>query len=440
MADALPAPGGLPQHEARAAVLRELHARPFAPLVVPRRIYLTAFLTTEAEAKADRAEIARLAVRHGAPAPPAEAKLCRLDLGAWHLRWEQHTEFTTYTWSTGEDASVPFSHPDPIAAGEIGFTPPGPLIGAVHVSIVRADDTAPDRAAMFSPTSLCAIAATGGMAHVLTDFQVDVAGFTRILIEDRGMSPTRAGRLAQRILEMETYRTLTLLGLPTARAAGSALTRLEQELLVITQAIGASHDAAASEALLKRLTRVSGDLQAQTAQTAFRFGATRAYQALVQSRLQLAQEQKLGESTTISAFFAGRLAPAVETCNAVETRQQRLSLQAARAADLLRTGIQLELEQQNRGLLQSMDQRAQLQLRLQQTVEGLSVAAISYYVIGLLGYVAKGIKETGLLPHEATPELITALAVPVVVLLVWLGMRRLHHSLLAGHDGGHGHG
>ncbi len=96
---------------------------------------------------------------------------------------------------------------------------------------------------------------------------------------------------------------------------------------------------------------------------------------------------------------------------------------------MLRTGIQFELQHQNRDLLRSMDERASMQLRLQQTVEGLSVAAISYYVIGLISYLGKGIKDAGLLPKPLTPEFLTAISVPLVVGFIFLAMRRVHHKL-----------
>ena len=82
----------------------------------------------------------------------------------------------------------------------------------------------------------------------------------------------------------------------------------------------------------------------------------------------------------------------------------------------------MEVEKQNRDLLASMNNRAKLQLRLQQTVEGLSVAAVSYYVVGLIGYLAKGLKP------DAVPvgvERIVAISVPVVVAVVWLVVRRI---------------
>lgn len=73
-----------------------------------------------------------------------------------------------------------------------------------------------------------------------------------------------------------------------------------------------------------------------------------------------------------------------------------------------------------------MNRRAKLQLRLQETVEGLSIAAVSYYLVSLVGYLAKGMKSFGL---PLSPEQITALSIPVVVVLIWLGVRRVKRTL-----------
>ena len=101
-------------------------------------------------------------------------------------------------------------------------------------------------------------------------------------------------------------------------------------------------------------------------------------------------ERKVEGLPTWSSFLARRMAPAMRTCATTEERQTNLSEKLARAANLLRTRVDVELERQNRDLLKSMNERTRLQLRLQTTVEGLSVAAVSYYVVGLFGYLVKG--------------------------------------------------
>ena len=137
---------------------------------------------------------------------------------------------------------------------------------------------------------------------------------------------------------------------------------------------------------------------------------------------------------TWAGFLQRRVAPAMRTCRSVEERQANLSRKLTRATTLLRTWVDVEVEKQNRDLLASMNNRARLQLRLQQTVEGLSVAAVSYYVVGLIGYLAKGASFFG---HAFAPEVVTAASVPVAVLLVWWGVRRVQrlHGEPAGHAG-----
>ena len=162
---------------------------------------------------------------------------------------------------------------------------------------------------------------------MLTDFKTDPYDFTRLLIAANGLDETAAGRLAQRVLELETYRTMALLGLPEARRAGPELGRMEQEITDIAQALSHSSAKRMSEELLQRLSDLLAQSVAQSARTGFRFGASRAYHGVVEDRLDLIRESKENGYVTITQFFRGRLDPAIETCNAVETRQARLSEQ-----------------------------------------------------------------------------------------------------------------
>lgn len=423
------AAAGFAEHPQRKTVLGELHARPFLPMKVPRRIYHFAFMTDAAQAVEDRAAVVQMAAQRGAPPPAPDARYHYFDFGPWDLRWEQHAEFTTYTWSTSREAEEPFLRPNPIAAGEISFRGPGELIAGVHVSCIERPQLLDDLTQLFHPGSLCVIEAAAKSARVSTDFQVDPSGMTRFLVESTGLTNTRAGRLTQRLLEIETYRTLALLGLPVARAIKPELDRMGTELAAVTDEIAASADHHTSQELMRRLSRIAAELEAQAARTSYRFAATRAYSGILNSRLEVIREEKHGQHHLISAFFNRRLKPAIETCDATEERQARLAQRLARTTELLSTGIQSEVEQQNRDLLKSMNRRARMQLRLQQTVEGLSVAAISYYVVGLVSYLAKGLAEGGVLPKTVSTGLVTGLAVPVVLLGVWLAMREIRRHV-----------
>jgi uncharacterized membrane-anchored protein len=411
------------EHEARAAILSELHARPFVPLSTPRRVYHFAFATGEEEAKADRAAVALLAA--GCPDAGGDAKFLHFSHGGWDVRWEQHTEFTTYTFSTSDGAETPFAHPDPVGAGEIVFTPPGRLVVAAHFCVLGDAEPLEKLATLFQSRSLCVIGVGRGAGEALTDFAVDAHGFTRLLLRLRQATDIETGRLTQRLLEIETYRSMALLGLPEARRSSPELRAMEREISGITHALSKMQDTRTNQDLLKRLSDLLAQSEALSTRTAYRFGASRAYHALVKNRLELAQETKIEPYVSVSFFFSARLEPAIETCNAVEMRQMRLSRHIDRAIDLMRTGITFEMERQNRDLLDDMNRRARLQLRLNRIVQGISVAALSYYVAGLGVFAAKGAKDAGWLPFGLTAEEATAIALPFAVFASWLFMERV---------------
>lgn len=413
------------EHEWRDAILAELHARPFLPLQVPRRIYHFAFATNHQEAEADRAAIEALARVAGVEPPASGANFHYFVLGDWRLRWEQHTEFTTYSWSTGIDAATPFHDLNPLATGEVAFRPPGRVIVAAHLCVIDRNLPLEKLAGYFNPHSLCVVGVGKGCANMLTDFAVDGYGFTRFAIRVLDATPIEAGRLAQRLLEIETYRSMALLGLPLARQVTPQLQAMEQELVNITHALSLDHDWRVNHDLLHRLSELLARSEALSTRTGFRFGAGRAYYALVKNRIDLLQETKEGQFATISNFLSARLEPAIETCNAAEARQARFSTDVERAANLMRTGITLDMERQNGALLDDMNRRTRLQMRLNRMVQGISIAALSYYLVGLFGYLAKGLKDSGHLPGGLTAELATAIALPFAVLFSWAFMMRV---------------
>jgi uncharacterized membrane-anchored protein len=147
------------------------------------------------------------------------------------------------------------------------------------------------------------------------------------------------------------------------------------------------------------------------------------------------REEQVDGYQTIGEFLDRRLGPAMRTCASVSERLADLSRRATRAANLLRTRVDFALERQNQNLLHSMDRRAKLQLRLQQTVEGLSVAAITYYVVGLVNYAAKALKDAGL---PVNPTLATGVSIPIIVALLWFGLQRARKVIhrTEGADGG----
>jgi uncharacterized membrane-anchored protein len=422
-------------HPLRAAVLDELHARPFASVVTPRRFLHYAFMTTPAEAAADRAHLCAVCDDIGVQAPAEGARHHRVDLGPAVLRWEQHGEFTTYTWDFlgdfDSERHEPFGRvPTDLLELIMLLRQPGPHMVSCDLHLIPQAD-APRLEDIFDVASLAVSIVDQGGAMVATDFRASKQGFVRILAVDLGLTDTRAGALTQRLLEMETYRTLALLGLPEAQRLVPALRRIEEDLTRIAGAMARSSGLEGDHALLDDLTGMAAALEADSAASAFRLGASRAYDQLVTQRLTVFGEQPHAGWPTIAGFLARRLAPAIRSCQVLQDRQTDLAAKLARAANLLRTRVDVAIEQQNRDLLRSMNERTRLQLRLQQTVEGLSIAAISYYVVALLTHVLEGVHDIHLLP--VAPGVASAAMVPLVIFAVAMVVRRIRRRHM-GHD------
>jgi len=355
----------------------------------------------------------------GVPPPPSGARRHSVRCADFALRWEQHTEFTTYTWE------IPRGRDGPDRLAWCARLPqPGPHLISVDLELVLEGDR--DAViARLDPTSLALSRVGGGAAEAASDFRADGDGFVRQVVVNRGLSAGAAGALVQRLLELESYRVLATLGLPEAQRRQPSINAIEQELALVVDTVARDDGFAVAESALRRLTAMAAELEAGAAASQYRFAATRAYFEIVEGRLEAIEEQAAPGHSTFARFLSRRLAPAKRTCRAIEARQENLSERVSRAAQLLRTRVEMELASQNRDLLAAMNERARQQLHLQQTVEGLSAAAISYYVIGLIGYFVKPLHAQGLAP---APEIILAVATPIVVIACLVGLSRLRRQ------------
>ncbi|MER2605673.1 MAG: DUF3422 domain-containing protein [Siculibacillus sp.] len=422
------APRGFTPHARRAAILGEVHARPFRPARTPRVFLHYAFAVDRERLEADRAFLERFCRARGEPGPGPDARHHVVPVAGGSLKWERHAEFVGYTWDgPASDPAHPFAALTVAHPFGTEFEQPGPLLVAVRLDLLSDAGDLAAAVDLFDPASRCVCVAYGGAGTALTDFRQDGDGHTRILVLDRGLNEQQAGALVQRLIEIETYRTLSMLGLPVAQEIAPEVRRIERELVAITGEIRSSQGLAANRGLLERLSGLAADLEAHVAECSYRFGATRAYDQIVKDLLAALHETHVPGYGTWTNFLARRSDPAMRTVVSIQERMNDLSRKLTRAAQLLRTRVDIDLEQQNRDLLESMNQRARRQLLLQQTVEGLSVAAVSYYVVGLAGYLFKGAKEAHVLPID--PGLATGLAVPVVLAGVfWLvrSIRKAH--------------
>ena len=420
-------------HPQRIALHNEIHARPPEAMTAPLAISHLVMLGDAQEREASRAHLATLLRDHHLPLPDAQSTHVRMDLGAFRIRWELHTEFVTWTFSRPIDAKD-FGEREPATAIEAvpqawldGL--PGQCLASLHLWELPAVafGSASLVKHVLNEDTLVASAVADGLGEVYTDFALHADGFSRMVLLAGSVTPRRLGRLVQRLLEIDTYRMAALLGLPAAREAATVLAFAERELAELAGAIriAGRHE---EPQLLDRLTKLAGQVESQYAATHSRFSASAAYFELVDRRIADISESRLAGLQTIGEFMERRLSPARSTCAWATRRQDALSQRVSRISNLLRTRVEIEQQQSSQALLAAMNTRQGLQLKLQATVEGLSVAAITYYIVGLVSYLAKGAHTIGW-PWSA--ESTAAVAIPVVAAGVWWSLRRLHSRVFS---------
>ena len=417
-------------HPHRIELNDEVHARPPEALVAPLRLSFLAVWCDPALREQEYGHVCNLVGRFGGTCPPPGANHLSIDLGPFRMKWERHTEFSRYKFI------VPGADEDPFAQPAIDAVPAdwvsslrGQLMVAAHCALVRGGSDPVDHESLssrlFGGNTLIGGTIAGGAAVALTDFRVREDGFSRFYVVDRGMTARQAGRMVQRLMEMDSYRMMALLALPVARQLGPFLNESERELARITDALSRATEKDES-LLLDRLTLLEAQIESRESQHAYRFSAAAAYYDLVQRRIAELREERIQGLQTFQEFTERRLAPAMGTCQTVSARQRALSERVARVTQLLSTRVDITRERQNQAVLESMNRRAKLQLRLQETVEGLSVAAVTYYIVGLVGYLAKGLKAGGV---HLDPEITMAVSIPVVAIIAALGVRKIRRAV-----------
>jgi len=435
-------------HALRVPLAAEVHSRPFLRLDAPESLTHMAVYARDANdpntanATIQHATLSALCTHFGVTAPGPDAKYFFHDFGRFRLKWECHTEFATYTFAEqhSEDTSVA----DAFERVPLYQIPQewllklrGTIMVAAHVVLDRTrapvDAFANSLRRVFEGNMLVGSHVLQG-GELWTDFLIQSDGFSRFVVRDVGLHEQQAGRLVQRVLEIETYRMMALLGLPHAQRATPVLNAIEGELATLTAAMVNTDtsnglqlsDADNEQALLSMITGLAARIEKLSLDNSYRFSASQAYFRLVNARIDELREIRIEGIPTVGEFMDRRLTPAINTCDAISRRQEALAERIAHTNDLLRTRVGIVQERQNRQILQSMNARAAQQLRLQQAVEGLSVVAISYYLAGLFSYAGKGAKAAG---WPVNPDVLTGLLLPVIAAGVWLGLRRMHKSI-----------
>ena len=408
-------------HPDRQALMDEVHARPVEIIEPACRIRRLVFVMpgrTGAMADAFGRFVAFCDGNgHGLPAHAS-----RQHSFASHKRqvtWEFHTEFVTITWRGPLDDRDGF--PAGIGLETLGD---GLLIGAMRIDVI-ADEVIPERLVPgFNLASLCLANVENGRGQVATDFVPDADKFTRFELAAGGLSRLRRSIIVRRLLEIETYRTMALLGLPLARNVAPQVRDIEIEL---TQLLESLSDAKTPEALQRALAALQG-LSVCSGQLSerlgYRFAAGRAYGDILHVRLAGLREGSTTSGSTLTHYLSNRVDPGLATCAAMEKRLAVSSAKIERAIGLLNVRIGVDTQLQNAAFLDSIAQTARSQFLLQRTVEGLSTIAISYYLLGIVSYVLAGPLED--LHWNKTMTI--SLAAPFIVLAVWLVARHVRNA------------
>ncbi len=418
-------------HPLRSALYDELHVRPFHSIATPHRISHLAIRTRPEERAPSFRMLNDLCRRYNKHLPDPKASSFLETFGAFTLQWEQHTEFYAMTiMQPGGDIADPFAQtPIELLPQDWLSALPGEVVAAFHLFVTDKEfvDNEETLARLFEGHSVSINDNAQGTARIYTAFRLHGDGFGRFVVRNQGISDKQMGRLTRRLTEMETYRLFAMLAFPLAKQIAPQLVEMDRSLAKLLSELPDIKNIEEERGLMTKLSRQEAKLETWRAETNRRFSGAQAYHELVRARLERISEKKIPGYTTLSEYMSRRLDPALRTCASVHVSMDDLSMRIARASDLLRTRINLTLQEQNRALLATMNRRSKLQFRLQETVEGLSVVAISYYLVGLIKYLLEGIPLTR---WGLNKGVVLAVSIPIVLGgVLWL-TRRIRHRLI----------
>jgi uncharacterized membrane-anchored protein len=433
------------QHPERFRLTEELHARPFESSVAPIDAFLFAKHTGEDSAEAEFEHLERFCKQHQLQPPESNCRHYRCQVLGQTVRWERHGEFTIFSLYSHAMGTTPFESEPPEFFTDWVSETEGTLLVATKLCVRKTADyaiTEEQCSAFFAKGSTVSANIASQEAQVWTDLKIHDCGYNRILLLNRKLTPSKMGRVMHRLLDISTYRNMALLALPEAQEAARDIAKIDRNLTQllnqlnvsannennhIKRSVSVSESVKSDTSMLQLLTELSMQIQTLSAKIRYRLSAAEAYYAIVNSRIKELNEARIEGYQTIGEFLQKRLSPAMRTCVNVDQRLEDLSQRTARAVDLLRTRLDLNLEHQNHALLEAMNKRARIQVRLQETVEGLSIAAITYYIIGLISYLAK---SSEILNIGIKPEHIVGFSVIPVALMVYFSVRRIKRRIL----------
>ena len=410
-------------HELRLVLNNELHERSGLPITAPCKITHMAFLCEEDSTLPHQA-IEMLP----SLLPRSRTKQSKLhwliETDRVTVRFERHREFYRVAIVAPKREKGPHVAVDALPKEWLEALP-GRRLVAVHTDVKPKRKSLPSASeieAIFGHIDIAGASVSHGKAFAWTDFRVGADGFTRMLIQDNGLAPTRLGRVVRRMHEIETYRMMALLGLPPARDARPRIMQMERELSDLVAAMSRSNSHVSDSECLSQLVKLASEIESLSNSISYRLSASRAYADIVAQRVAEMAEARDRDFQRIGLFLDRRFEPAMATCRSVADQLINLAQRSERTSNLLRTRVDIALETQNQKLLESMEQRTSQQLRLQEAVEGLSVIAISYYAVQLF---LKAMETATDSFHFSSPKWLPLAIIPLTVLAVWLFVQKI---------------
>ncbi|WP_372831213.1 DUF3422 domain-containing protein [Pontibacterium sp.] len=414
----------------RQELLTEVHSRPFQPFTAPLRLLHFAVLYDGVSAAVIEQEVLAAIRVLGFVFGKEHRGFLFVTNQQYAIRYEPHNEFYTLTLYHLNNGP-PFTHMD-----ELTRALPGALLVELEIQCERADaaehiDHACDAQCTcsqdinsaiktrFASAQYCVSQVMNGSAIVATDFRIENdRQRVNILVKDIQLQPAETGRLLQRLCELETYRHMALLSLPTARELMPEITVLDQTLAKVSQRSGDD----LSE-VLSQMTELAAKVESISAATANRFSASDAYFALVERCIQELREQRIEGGQMIAEFMDRHLRPAQRTCDSAAARTELLSRRIARATELVQSQVNLHIEEQNKALLEALNARSKRKMGLETKLESLSVVVVVYYLYDLMDLALKNLLHEG----ETLELMLTGLTMllPFLLLLVMFMVRRL---------------
>lgn len=340
-----------------------------------------------------------------------------------YFLWERHTEASTLTLIFPEAA--PASVRNPYISWIESW--PGAVVRATRVFVTPDADGSEQQLEKMgiSKREIVCCDINAGL-RIWSDFGILDDGYGRLLVRAGDVEDGERGRIIQRVQELGNYRNLALLGFPTVQQYGPQVDVLEQKLSEHAKRVAMAGDD--DETLLNDLANISSELELIRSATGFRLSATAAYAEVAADRLASLNVQPVANFQSLTDFTERRLVPASRTCSVFRQRLNHIAERISGVMHTLDVRIDSRIKAQNLGLMRSMERSTQLQLRLQTLVEGLSVIAAAYYLVGLIGYISKG---AAAFPSGSKSEIFVGAVTLPVVLLIYVFVRYLRHKVMS---------